>query len=480
MTPPSLTVGGTMETHLLKHLESGRERMIRDLRGFVKIPSLSEDKEQVKAALGYYLTRAREMGFRAQSLLDDTVGVVEWGEGTETIGVLVHADVVGPGDLSKWPCDPFEGRIEGDRLFGRGTIDDKGPAISVLYALEALKSIGLRARKTIRIIIGTQEETEWSDIERYTASYPLPDYGFTPDGEFPITNREKGYVDIEISFQKSEREPENGYRLVDLSGGHGSNSVPDRAAALVQGPHGALSRLRERCKNISYIETEAAEEGMRLSAKGRSAHSSVPGSGLNAIERLCEVLACESFVPSCMSEAVRFIDTHKEDPHGRKWGLHRVEDIVDGLFFDHTTIVPTRVKTEAGRATVTYNLRTAPPVNRSQIEHAAEKALTGYHASFCLTDYKDPLRVDPKYPFLEIMAKTYEEVSGLPNTYTLARGTSYAKAMPRFVCWGPLFPGDPDTCHEVGESLSISQWIKATKIYTLALARMVSSEKPLR
>ncbi len=468
-----------MEADLIKHIESVREGMIRDLRGFVKIPSVSEDKERVKTALGYYLSRAREMGFQAQSLLEDTVGVVEWGEGEETIGVLVHADVVGPGDLSKWLCDPYEGMIEGDRLFGRGAIDDKGPAISILYALEALKAVGLRPQKKTRIIIGTQEEVEWSDMEAYSAAYPLPDYGFTPDGEFPIANREKGYADIVIAFQDPVSLTGAGYRLIDLRGGHGSNSVPDRASALVQGPGEALGGLFKRCSRISCLETEKQGETLRIVARGQSAHSSMPKNGLNAIERLCEVLACEPFATSALTEAVRFIDGHKEDPYGRKWGLYRVEDIAEGVFFDHTTIVPTLVMTETGGPTITYNLRLAPPVSRRQLESLTEKALTGYRASFRLTDYKDPLQVDPRYPFLEIMAKTYEEISGLPNAYTLAFGTSYAKAMPRFVCWGPLFPGDPDTCHEAGESLSISQWIKATKIYTLALARMIATSRPL-
>ena len=106
--------------------------------------------------------------------------------------------------------------------------------------------------------------------------------------------------------------------------------------------------------------------------------------------------------------------------------------------------------------------------------------LLGFYGVTRILDYKDPLLVDPRYPFLEIMARAYEEISGLPNSYTLAYGTSYAKAMDRFVSWGPLFPGDEDTTHQAGESLSITSWMKATRVYALALARMVSSPDCLR
>jgi len=469
-----------VERALLNRIALAQERMVRDLRDFVRIPSVSKDRDQVKAALAFYLDRARQMGLKARSVLSDRVGVVEWGAGEETVGVLVHADVVGPGERSEWPCDPFEGMIAEDRVFGRGTVDDKGPAISVLYALDAIRAVCPDPRKRVQIIIGTQEETEWSDIAAYAAAYKLPDYGFTPDGEFPIANREKGYVDVEVSFPSAEIGGIEEYRLQELSGGHGANSIPDRARATVRGPGQALSRLKKRCEAISFMESEALVDGLRLTAKGRSAHSSLPHAGVNAIERLCEVLATEPFAPSALAEAVRFLDAHREDPYGRRWGLYRLEDLVEGQYFDHTTIVPTRIETKEGGVAITYNLRTVPPVDRRQIEAAFRERLLGFYGVTRILDYKDPLMVSPRYPFLEVMARAYEEVSGLPNSYRLAYGTSYAKAMDRFVSWGPLFPGDEDTAHQAGESLSITSWMNATRIYTLALARMVSSPDYLR
>ena len=72
---------------------------------------------------------------------------------------------------------------------------------------------------------------------------------------------------------------------------------------------------------------------------------------------------------------------------------------------------------------------------------------------------------DKTRPFLSYLANAYERVTGTPNEFTLAYGGSYAKAMPNIVSFGPIFPGEEDTCHEVNEYISIDSLIKSTKIF---------------
>ena len=78
---------------------------------------------------------------------------------------------------------------------------NKGPIISALYAMEAIRKLNIPVKKKIQLIIGTQEEVEWTDMYEYVKKYSLPDYGFTPDGQFPICNKEKGYADIVFKFR---------------------------------------------------------------------------------------------------------------------------------------------------------------------------------------------------------------------------------------------------------------------------------------
>ena len=82
--------------------------------------------------------------------------------------------------------------------------------------------------------------------------------------------------------------------------------------------------------------------------------------------------------------------------------------------------------------------------------------------------------------FLQILAQSYEEVTGLKNAYTLAYGGSYAKAMPNIVSWGPLFPGEEDTCHEINEYIDIKSMLDSAKIFAQGVAGITGTKAPLK
>jgi len=88
--------------------------------------------------------------------------------------------------------------------------------------------------------------------------------------------------------------------------------------------------------------------------------------------------------------------------------------------------------------------------------------------------------VSRESPFLQFLADAYEDVTGLQNAYTLAYGGSYAKAMPNVVSWGPLFPGEEDTCHEVNEYISIDSLMCSTAIFAQAIAGIALTVESLK
>ena len=55
------------------------------------------------------------------------------------LGILVHADVVPAGDVARWTHPPFGGELIDGAVWGRGSLDDKGPLVASLYAMAALK-----------------------------------------------------------------------------------------------------------------------------------------------------------------------------------------------------------------------------------------------------------------------------------------------------------------------------------------------------
>ena len=134
--------------------------------------------------LAYYLNLANEMGFETKNY-DNYVGEVIFGEGKE-FAILAHLDVVPAGNGWKYPPfggvindDISEGGVEGMKIWGRGAMDDKGPAVACLYALKALKDQGFSLRRKIKLIVGCNEECGWKCIEHYNKVAKMPNFGFS-------------------------------------------------------------------------------------------------------------------------------------------------------------------------------------------------------------------------------------------------------------------------------------------------------------
>ena len=100
-------------------------------------------------------------------------------------------DVVPAG--SGWKTDPYKPEIIDGKLYARGSSDDKGPTMACYYGLKIIKDLCLPVSKRVRFVVGTDEESGWSDMDYYFkhVGLPEPDFGFSPDAEFPIINGEK-------------------------------------------------------------------------------------------------------------------------------------------------------------------------------------------------------------------------------------------------------------------------------------------------
>jgi len=81
------------------------------------------------------------------------------GRRPEKVWVLSHLDVVPPGDLNFWHSDPFELKVEGDRLYGRGTEDDHHGIVSSLMAVKAFLDLGITPERTVALALVADEET---------------------------------------------------------------------------------------------------------------------------------------------------------------------------------------------------------------------------------------------------------------------------------------------------------------------------------
>jgi len=414
------------------YIEDSREDMIKHILDIISYHSFTGDQIENEKCFRHVLDLAEDMGFKTMTTSDRSVGIVEMGEGEECLGILVHVDVVGVGDEDKWTHGPFNGVQKDGFLWGRGTSDDKGAVIMSLFAMKAVMESGVKLGKKVWLIIGTSEEGEWTDIQTFKREFPVPDYGFSPDGEFPIFNVEKGYADVVLSFHEPRLDD-----IVDITGGDSPNTVPSKA-------------------QISL------SNGSTLTIHGVSTHSSTPEEGDNAIISLCLKLMDELGYDFNFS---RFVTNHLRN-EGMPVGLH-IDD--GGSFHENehvgfTTAAPTVIWLEDGKLKLNINIRHRFGTDYESIFRAFEKKSGEYGFNFEINNYLEPMKVDRDLPFLQIMREV-SEIYETDGSFMVASGSSYAKSMERFVSWGPVFPDDPQTAHVEDERLSVDTMLRATKLY---------------
>ena len=165
------------------------------------------------------------MGFETKNI-DNMVGYAEIGEGP-LFGILVHLDVVPEGELSAWKLPPYAAEMEGDRIYARGSEDDKGPAVSVLYALKALIDSRLPLKRRFHIIAGLNEESGFRCIDRYRKTEEIPAEGFSPDASFPVVNGEKGILHFSLSKRTGNLNSMGLPEILEIRGGTRINVVPN-------------------------------------------------------------------------------------------------------------------------------------------------------------------------------------------------------------------------------------------------------------
>lgn len=427
---------------LTNKLESHKQEMIGHIRRLIAIESIAGRKAESDTALDYVLRLGAKLGMATGVTAQHDCGYVEIGQGREVVGILTHVDVVDPGDLKKWPFSPFECVLTGDgMLHGRGIVDDKGPVIMCLYILLSILELGIPLDKRIRLIIGTTEEgCIWHDMEHYIAQFGKPDFGFSPDGDFPVYYSEKGYCDLQLLF------PEDGRlaRIEEASAGEAPNTIPGTA-------------VWKLC------------DAPRRDYTGIAFHSSMPQCGENALLKMAWDASRGGF------DFGRFLCDVFTDEHAPGLGLDDGNDTYGGIFVDRTVAAPTVLRRTEQGIVLTANVRVRYGISRAEIESAFNRLAEKYHYTYTVCSYSAPMLVDYRMPFIQKMNEVYESY-GYKGDYLVASGASYAAAFPNSLCWGPILPGDLSCAHMEDERLPVASMMTACQIYMEYLLEMCAYE----
>ncbi|MBE5785001.1 MAG: dipeptidase PepV [Clostridiales bacterium] len=439
-----------------RELDALESELIASLQELIRIKSVGEDGGEhpfgdgPHACLEACLALGEKLGFRTASV-DDMAGYVEYGSGEEMIAVLGHVDVVPEGD--GWNYPPYGAVIDNGRMYGRGTVDDKGPTIAAFYALKAIKDAGVPLSRRIRIIFGLDEEKGSRCIKHYVAKgEELPVMGFTPDGEYPIIYAEKGIVNATFARKLSADAKR---RIASFNAGIASNVVPEFAKA-----------------ELSFeIESELPEkvtaEGKVLSAAGVNAHGSTPELGENAIGRLFIAMDKLGF-DGDWGEAVKFIaENIGMQTRGESLGVARRDDVSGDL-----TLNMGLAKLEGDTLSVSVNIRYPVTIDFDGFfKVLVSKMAEGGFEEVSHT-HKKALYMPPETELIRCLQKVYEEQTGEPARLISMGGGTYAKAMPNIVAFGPIFPGDEAVEHKPNEYVELDKLMKNAKIIAAAMYEM--------
>ena len=287
-----------MDTKITEYINAGKERFISDLGRLVNIKSEREaplDGMPFGAGPAKALAEAgklaEEHGFSMQNF-ENYAGEIQFGE-DPSLMILAHLDVVSEGD--NWTKKPYEMTEEDGRLYGRGTTDDKGPALACLYALEAVRELYGEPANGVRLVLGCGEETGSEDMEYYFSRREKLPYTLSPDADYPLINLEKGRFAPE--FTKTVTDTGN---VKEINGGGTANIVPGKADALLGGVSlKDAESFFHAAQEMTGASFRAAEEenGVRIFCGGTSSHAAVPENGNNANTALLTYLSL--ILPDC-------------------------------------------------------------------------------------------------------------------------------------------------------------------------------------
>ena len=306
---------------LRTYIENHESEMIEDLKSLIRIPSEKQAAEPGKPfgapaaeALAQGIEILEKYGF-AVTNYDNYAIAADFNQEEKGLDILAHLDVVPAGE--GWQeTDPFTPLIKEGKMFGRGTADDKGPAIAAIYAMRAVKELGYPLKKNVRLVLGSDEECGSSDLEYYYKKEVEAPCTFSPDAEFPVINIEKG--GMRGHFEKTSDAGTTGVRLVSLQAGTKLNVVPGKAYAELAGM--AKEDLKtcadetEQKTGVSFVLEDTENGNVKITACGAFAHASTPEMGNNALTALLQLLASVGMEESELKNDISFLA--KVYPHG--------------------------------------------------------------------------------------------------------------------------------------------------------------------
>ena len=454
------------------YFETHQTQLLQDLTELIRIPSVrGEAQERMPYGVGpaMALRKAAEQMERAGlrvKVYDDCVVTGDLTDREPGLDILAHLDVVPAAD--NWTvCQPYEPVLMDGRLYGRGSIDDKGPAIAALYAMTCVRSLGVPFKRNVRLILGTDEECGSSDLDHYYGKEPEAPMTFTPDASFPLINTEKGRLCAELdgSFLRDDRLP----YIASAESGLKSNVIPESAKAVVVGLTEAelAPYLTAAAERTGAAVTACVDQGaVTITCKGEGGHAAYPEAANNALTALLDLLAS---LPCADSEGFRQVQAlHRCFPHGdyrgEALGVAMGDELcgpltlsADLLHIDETGVYlcfDSRCPTCSTEENTKLVIR----------DRLAAEGLTMREMEMVL-----PHHVSADSDFVRTLLRAYEDWTGQPGQAEATGGGTYVHDLKNGVAFGCEMAGIDNHLHGADEFITLEQLMLSAKIFAQAI-----------
>ncbi|WP_311164692.1 dipeptidase [Streptococcus cristatus] len=441
-----------MKTYITNQV---KDEFLTSLKTLISYPSVLNEGENgtpfgqaIQDVLEKTLEICRSLGFTTYLDPKGYYGYAEIGQGAELLAVLCHLDVVPSGDEADWRTPPFEATIKDGWIFGRGVQDDKGPSMAALYAVKALLDSGVKFKKRVRFIFGTDEETLWRCMGRYNELEETATLGFAPDSSFPLTYAEKGLLQVKLHGPGSEQ--------LELEAGEAFNVVPGKASY-----QGEL--LEPVVAGLQVAAFEYEQNDQQVTVLGLPKHAKDAAEGINAIVRLATVLQ-----PLQTHPALAFIaEAVGEDATGGRLFGDISDEPSGRLSFNIAGLTLNSEKSE-----IRIDIRIPVLADKDQLVAQLTDIAGRYQLDYEEFDYLATLYVPKDSELVSTLMAIYQEKTGDTSPAMSSGGATFARTMPNCVAFGALFPGVEQTEHQANERASLEDLYRAMDIYAETIFRL--------
>lgn len=389
-------------------------------------------------AYSCFMDYCKDFGFDTVDY-DGYIGEAIFGQGEE-IGIIGHLDVVPEGN--GWFIEPYTLTKKDGVFYARGIMDDKAPLLSCLFILKELKDLGVKPKRKFRLIAGCNEESGWEDVAYMKTKTHFPKYGFSPDGNFPVSYAEKGMAIIEFRLPKIKN-------FSSVKGGTVINAVCGYATARADSQVIDKALLKKYGLNLL--------DGNIIESVGKSAHGSQPQLGKNAIRPLLEYFTATG------EDLLDVVDCLFND----KYGLSNIQNEQGSVTFS-----PDIIEERDGNVYIKCDCRFPAPVEFTEIVKVLDKFGIPY-----VYEIKHGTQfVERDGEFVSTLIRAYNAVTGEKARPQSQSGSTFARVFEKGVAFGPEFPNESNCIHEPNERVKETDLLKMYQIYRRAIFTLAGAE----